>query len=128
MSRRSTIALAVLTLIGVGIATVIFGMNLVADRMIESRSGPVHRFPLPADRAILTDEDAARLAREVMTRDGFPESAWQMEADDRPKTPEDQSDRFFAVAFWCGDSPTPRRYVNIEVRSDEVVARGVLGK
>jgi hypothetical protein len=129
MSRRLIIAIAVLTPIVVGIGGSVFlAIDRAADRAIESRSGPVHRFPLAAGRASLTDQDAARLARDVMNRDGLPEPAWWMEVDDRPKAPDDRSDRFFAVAFWCDDSPTPRRFVHIEVRNGEVVARGVFGK
>ena len=135
MRRRLLIIASVfLILVAIGIGGALFAIN----RAVESRNGPIHRFPFPAEETFLTDDRAAAIGREVMNRDRYPESAWRMRQDDRSKAPDGRSDRFFlrntldpdqgVVSFFCDQSPTPTRYVNIEVRNGEVTAQGTLGK
>jgi hypothetical protein len=131
----------VVTIAGVVLALVIIGAGatLVAvQRAVESRTSPVHRFPLPAGETFLTDDRAASIGREVMNRDGFPQSAWKVMTDDRSKAPDGRPDRFLtrntvnhnqgSVYFHCDNSPTPQRFVNIEFRDGEITAQGSLGK
>ena len=135
MRRRLVIIASIcLTLIVVGVG----GILLAINRAIDSRSGPVHRFAVPAGETFLTDDRAAAIGREVMNRDGFPESAWKLMNDDRTKAPDGRPDRFLtrntinpnqgSVYFHCDDSATPQRFVNIELRDGEITARGTLGK
>ena len=130
MGRRPRIPTIVFMLVlslGIGGAAYAISRAVTLSRALDSRSGPVHRFPLPAGRATLVNEEASRLAREVMHRDGYPAPAWRMVDDDR-RTSAHARNGLFAFAFWCEDSPTPNRYVRIEVRGGEVVGQGTLGK
>jgi hypothetical protein len=132
--RLLIIASAGLALIVVGVGGILFAIN----RAIDSRSGPVHRFLVPAGEAFLTDDRAATIGREVMNRDGFPEHAWKLMTDDRTKAPDGRPDQFLTrntinpnrgyVYFRCDNSPTPQRLVNIELRDGEFTAQGTLGK
>jgi hypothetical protein len=135
MRRRVfIIAGVVLALVGAGVG----GILLAIDHAINSRSGPVHRFPIEAGETFLADDRAAAIGREVMNRDGFPESAWKLMNDDRSKAPDGRPDQFLlrngtnadhgVVWFHCDSSPTPERYVNIELRDGEIKAQGTLGK
>jgi hypothetical protein len=132
--RLLTIASTCLVLILVGVGGILFAIK----RAVDSRSGPVHRFPVPAGETFLTDHRAVAVGREVMNRDGFPESAWRLMTDDRTKAPDGRPDQFLtrntidpnqgSVFFYCADSPTPARYVNVAVRNREITAQGALGK
>jgi hypothetical protein len=135
MRRRLLIIASIcLTLIVVGLG----GILLAINRAIDSRSGPVHHFPLPAGEAFLTDDRAAAIAREVMNRDGFQEVAWKLMTDDRTKAPDGRPDQFLtrntinpnqgSVYFYSENSRTPQRFVNIELRDGEIAAQGTLGK
>ena len=94
--------------------------------------------PYPRAKPFLTDDRAAAIGREVMSRDGFPESAWKLMSDDRTKAPDGRPDQFLTrntinanqgyVYFRCENSPTPQRFVNIEQRDGEITAQGTLGK
>jgi hypothetical protein len=88
--RFLAIATVVLALIVIGVGATFFAIN----RAIESGSAPVHRFPVSAGESFLTDDRAAAIAREVMNRDGFPESAWRLMNDDRTKAPDGRPDQF----------------------------------
>ena len=131
----TSVALALIVIAAVGI---VLAINRAVDRVIDSRSGPVHHFPIPAGETFLTDDRAAAIGREVMNRDGFAESDWELMTDDRSKAPDgrrDPSTTFrtggahqVSVRFHCPTSPTPIRYVNVEWREDEITARGVFGK
>jgi hypothetical protein len=132
--RFLAIATVVLALIVIGVGATFFAIN----RAIESGSAPVHRFPVSSGESFLTNDRAAAIAREVMNRDGFPESAWRLMNDDRTKAPYGRPDQFLTrntinldqgcVSFHCESSPTPDRFVNIELRDGEITAQGSLGK
>ncbi len=132
--RFPIIASIVLALIVVGVGGIYFAIS----RAVESRSGPIHRFAIPSGETFLTDDRAAVIGREVMNRDGFPESAWKLMTDDRAKAPDGRPDQFLTrnpsnpnegfVYFHCDNSPTPQRFVNIELREGEITAQGTLGK
>ena len=132
--RLLIIASAGLALVVVGVGGIFFAIN----RAIDSRSGPVHRFPVSAGETFLTDDRAATIGREVMNRDGFPEPAWKLMTDDRTEAPDGRPDRFLTrntinpnrgcVSFHCDNSPTPDRFVNIELRDGKFTAQGTLGK
>jgi hypothetical protein len=135
MRRRPLIIATIcLTLIVVGVGGILFAIN----RAIDSRSGPVHRFSVPAGETFLTDDRAATIGREVMNRDGFPESAWKLMTDDRTKAPDGRPDQFLTrntinpnqgyVYFHCDNSPTPQRFIQIKLRDGEITAQGSLGK
>ena len=135
MRRRPLIIAGVLVaLVGVGVGGLLFAIC----RAVDSRSGPVHRFPLPAGETFLTDDRAAAIGREVMNRDGFPESEWRLMNDDRTKAPDGRPDQFLtrntinpsegSVYFYNANSPTPQRFVNIELRDGTITAQGTLGK
>ena len=134
MRRLVIIASICLTLVLVGVG----GILLAINRAVDSRSGPVHRFAVPAGETFLTDDRAAAIGREVMNRDGFPETTWKLMNDDRTKAPDGRPDRFLtrntinpnqgSVYFHCNNSPTPQRFVNIELRDGEITAQGTLGK
>src|SRR5678815_4254583 len=89
--RLLIIASMFLTLVIIGVGGALFAIN----RAIESRNGPIHRFPFPARETFLTDDRAAAIGREVMNRDGYTESTWRMLEDDRSKAPDGRPDRFF---------------------------------
>jgi hypothetical protein len=135
MRRRLVIITSIsLALIVVGVGGILFAIN----RAIDSRSGPVHRFPVAAGETFLTDDRAATIGREVMKRDGFPESAWKLMTDDRTKAPDGRPDQFLtrntinpnqgSVYFHCDNSAAPQRFVNIELRDGQIMAQGTLGK
>jgi hypothetical protein len=119
--RRPLITASIVTLVAIGIGSVFFALNRAANREISSRSGPVHRFPAADKDPVLTDEYAARIAREVMNRDGYPESPWRMIGN---TTTANRG----VVSFYCDKSATPVRYVNIELRNGKVTAQGTMGK
>ena len=114
------------------------GLLLAINHAIDSRSGPIHRFSLPAGETFLTDDRAAAIGREVMNRDGFRESDWKLMNDDRTKAPDGRPDQFLtrntinpnqgSVYFHNANSPTSQRFVNIEVREGTITAQGTLGK
>jgi hypothetical protein len=134
--RRRLLILAsiVLTVVVVGVGGILFAIN----RAIDARSGPVHHFPVPAGETVLTDARAATIGRDLMNRDGFPESAWKLMTDDRTKAPDGRPDQFLTrntinsnqgyVYFYCENSPTPQRFVNIGFRDGQITAQGTLGK
>lgn len=134
MKPRRLIIASILTLIALGVGSYVVAIN----RAIEARHGPVHRFRVAADPALLTDEEAGRLAREVMTRDGYPEAAWRMMEDDRSKAPDGRPDRFLCrnadnpnhgvVAIHCEEPPGGARFVRLEMSNGEVTGQGTLGK
>jgi hypothetical protein len=114
------------------------GMLYAINRGMNARLGPVHRFAAPAGESFLTDERAVVIAREVMKRDRFPESAWKLMEDDRTKAPDGRPDRYLTrnlndpndgmIYFHCDNSPTPQRFVHLEFRNGEIAARGEFGK
>ena len=53
-----------LAVVAVGVGGILSAINRATD----SRSGPVHRFPVPAGEIFLTDDRAAAIGREVMNR------------------------------------------------------------
>jgi hypothetical protein len=120
-------------------AVVTVGGALYAiNRWENARLGPLYRFPAAAGEAYLTEERAVVIAREVMNRDGFPESAWKLMDGDGSKAPNGRPDRFLfryvddpnhVMIYFHGDnSPTPQRFVHLEFRNAEITARGELGR
>jgi hypothetical protein len=134
--RRRVIIIAG-TLIALAALTV-GGMLYAINRGMNARLGPLHRFPASAGESFLTDERAVVIAREVMKRDGFPESAWKLMEDDRTKAPDGRPDRYLTrnlnvpndwmIYFHCDNSPTQQRFVHLEFRNGEITARGEFGK
>ena len=132
--RLLVIATTLLALVVIGVGGILFAIK----HAIDARSGPVHRFPAPAGETFLTDDRAAAIGREVMNRDGFPESEWKLMTDDRTKAPDGRPDQFLTrntinpnqgyVYFHCNDSPTPQRFIQVELRDGEITAQGSLGK
>ena len=118
----------------IGVGSVLFRINLAAN----ARLGPLHRFTASGGDTFLTEEHAIAIARDVMNRDGFPESAWRMMEDDRSKAPDGRPDRYVVrnddnpnrgmIYFHCDSSPTPQRFVHVEFRGDQIEAQGELGK
>jgi hypothetical protein len=134
MRRRLIIASIFLGVIVAGVAGILFAIN----RTIESRNGPVYHFTVPKEETFLTDDRAASVAREVMNRDGLPESAWELMKDNRTRSPDDRPDQYLtrgtinsnqgSVHFYCANAPRPQRYVNVELRNGEITAQGSFGK
>jgi len=135
MQRRLLIVTGIiLTLIVVGIA----GVLLAVNHAIDARSGPIHHFAVPAGETFLTDERAAAIGRDVMELDGYPKSTWTLMTDDRTKAPDGRPDQYLTrnsinanrgfVYFYSASSPTPQRFVNIELRNGEITGQGSLGK
>jgi len=134
MRHRITIASIVLTLIVASVG----GILLRIHRAIESLSGPVHHFSVPASESFLTDERAAAVAREVMNRDGYPEAGWKLMEYDHTKAADGRPDRNMTrnsvnpnrgtVYFYSANSPTPQRFVGIELQDGKITAQGTLGK
>ena len=133
--RRLLKITSVVVALAAGVGGILFAIGYAIS---ESRRGPVHRFPLPAGETFLTDDRAAAIGREVMNRDGFPEAAWKLMTADDGKAPDGRPDRFLSrntvdanqgtLHFHCENSPTPERFVRIELRDGEITARGTLGK
>ena len=132
--RLLIIATTLLALVVIGVGGILFAIK----HAIDARNGPVHRFRAPAGETFLTDDRAAAIGREVMNRDGFPESEWKLMTDDRTKAPDGRPDQFLTrdtinpnqgyVYFRCDDSPTPQRFIQVELRDGEITAQGSLGK
>ena len=134
MRRRITIASIVIALVVASVGGILLRIN----RAIESLSGPIYHFPVPAGESFLTDDRAAVVAREVMNRDGYPEAAWKLLGDDRTKAPDGRPDRNMArnginpnrgfVSFYSANSRPHQRFVSIEIHDGEITAQGTLGK
>jgi hypothetical protein len=134
--RRRVIIIAgiVLALAALSVGGMLYAIN----RGMNARLGPVHRYSAAAGEQFLTEEHAVVIAREVMNRDGFPESAWKLMEDDRSKAPDGRPDRYMVrnvddpnramIYFHCDNSPTPQRFVHLEFRNGQITAQGELGK
>ena len=132
--RLITIACALMALAVLAVGGMLYALN----RGTNARLGPIHRFAAPAEEQFLTDDRAVVIAREVMKRDGFPESAWKLMQDDRSTAPNGRPDLYLVrnahdpnggmIYFHCDNSPPPQRFVHLELRNGEITARGELGK
>jgi hypothetical protein len=116
----------------------VIGLRYMVHHAVDSALGPVHRFPVPEGETFLTDDRAAAVAREVMNRDGYPETAWRLLEDGRSKSPDGLPDVYLArnasnpnqgyVTFRSDDAAQPQRTVNLELRDGEIEASGRLVK
>ena len=132
--RLITTACALMALVLLAVSGMLYALN----RATNARLGPIHRFAAPAGEQFLTDDRAVVIAREVMRRDGFPESAWKLIQDDRSQAPNGRADVYLVrkpndpnggmIYFHCDNSPMPQRFVHVELRDGEITARGELGK
>lgn len=115
-------------------------LNWVDRHIKESRSGPLHTFPLGQTPAFLTDELAFTKAQEALTLDGYDLSVWQVFLDGRTKAPDGSIDVHLArntinpndgcIVFFdqSGKDANPTRIVQIELKGDSVECRVIRPK
>jgi hypothetical protein len=135
-ARNVLIGFAIASVLGA--CTGVILLPVFAVRMLESKIGPVHSFPVAVRPRFLTDDLALSKAREALATDGYDLGAWSPHEDRRTKAPDGAADLYLArnqintdagyIMFVNPASRISSRIVEVELKADTAECRVIIPK